>query len=362
MSLQAHFTTRVLAALLATALLPVATASANLQQDQEDAGDEESRPQVVTRVYSLRPLVSEARAAQGASLTIDVTALPSPVPAPEGALGNLNVSPQPHNIDATLVVSPEEVVSQVISIILETIEPETWRDNGGEPGSITYLPVNHRLVVTHTEQVQSRVGQLIHDLQDRDVVTIEARLVRLPDAQVEAQVQIVEGIAVWQGELELDVKPVAEVRFSGFEGRTHRAGDGKVVGYFGSVQPVVAANAVAYQPQVEEVNTGLELVITPVLSEDGSHVTLELSGEYALVIEPPAKMPEDKPGSGEPVLPDRLAVDRSAVQSALRIRVGQWVLVGTVGASRDGQPNEEAPLHLLLRVETGNSAAAPAPR
>jgi hypothetical protein len=54
-----------------------------------------------------------------------------------------------------------------------------------------------------------------------------------------------------------------------------------------------------------------------------------------------------------PILPDRLSVHRRVLETSLRVPVGQWVLVGTLSASADGEPTQEEPLHLLIRIDAG---------
>jgi hypothetical protein len=251
-------------------------------------------------------------------------------------------------------------VPQVIQIILTAIEPDSWVDNGGLVGHITYLPVQSSLVVTHTAEVQGRVAELLESIQDRRVVSMRAKLVRAEEGQINEKVALEQGVAVWDGET-IDLPPVAEVRYSGFDGQTQSASDGRRVPYLASVMPVVAANAVGYQTQVGEIHTGLTLRITPVLNQEGNQVTLEVDAEYLLLDEQdrPATRPAgEAAGPGGVLLPDRLTVDRRALDLSVRVPTGRWVLIGSLGASRNGEPATEAPLHLLVRIDTGGAPAA----
>ena len=239
-------------------------------QDQ----DQDENPQVITRVYSLRPLVAEAQqsvASHAAGWLLYTDWAGASGLTGQAVLGNGQLSEK-----------ADEVVSQVMSIITSTVDPDSWQDNGGPTGTITYLPINSRLIVTHTDEVHQRVAKLIDELQDRQVVSVRARLVRLPEAQVEQSTHVVDGVAHWQAE-HADLPVLAQVRFSGFDGQAQQAASGRSVGYFQAVQPVVAANAVGYQPSMSELQTGLVLRTTPILNVGGDSATLQINAQYILL-------------------------------------------------------------------------------
>ena len=371
-----------------TAIIPAA-------QDQQDED-----PQVVTRVYSLRPLVAEAR--QSAATVQAGVWL---------QLGEMTVTPRLEDGGGPGAGGPAEaddVVKQVMQILTSTIDPDSWQENGGTPGTITYLPINSRLIVTHTAEAHARVAKLIDELQDRQVVSVRGRLVRMPEAQVEQNTRVVDGVAIWQAE-PADLPVLAQVRFSGFDGQAQHVASGRSVGYFQSVTPIVAANAVGYQPSTSDLQTGLVLQATPILNVDGNSATLQINAQYILLDDPqPVTMhwqrapdaahalghltltptlnsttqqlrleahiaPTTQAGAvggaadgywvtmppslgvSAPVLPDRLSVHRRVLETSLRVPVGQWVLVGTLGASADGEPTQEEPLHLLIRIDAGGA-------
>lgn len=336
--------------------------SATAVQDQDR---EQEQPEVVTRVYSLRPLVQAANESLRDPINRDVPLL-SDVPLISQlyysrAVANTNQLPQnvapgtPQPMDeAAGPPADKQVVPQLIDIIMTAVEPESWVDNGGSVGQITYLRVNNSLVVTQSPPAQAKIADLLASIQDRRVVSTQARLVRAQSPRIDQSVRIEQGVSVFEGDV-TGLPTVAEARVSGFDGQTQLVKDGRSVPYFSQVMPVVAANAVGYQAQVAEIDTGLTLRVTPVLNEDGNQVTLEVSAEYELVDE--ADLPATRPAADAvqgAVLPDLIAVDRRALAMSLRVPAGRWVLVGSLGASRDGAPTESEPLHLLIRVDTGN--------
>lgn len=52
---------------------------------------------------------------------------------------------------------------QLINVIVTTIAPDSWRQNGGN-GSITYYPINPALVVRQTSEVHEQVSALVQAL------------------------------------------------------------------------------------------------------------------------------------------------------------------------------------------------------
>jgi hypothetical protein len=331
---------------------------------------EQDQPQVVTRVYSLRPLVQAANESLRDPINADVPAL-----VPDISLlgrlyyqrtlttpvvpGEAPVAPQPMD-EAAAPPADKQVVPQLIEIIMTAVEPESWVDLGGSVGQIAYLRVNNSLVVTHTPAAQAKIADLLASIQDRRVVSTQARLVRVESPRIDASIRIEQGVSVFDGDV-AGLPTVAEVRVSGFDGQAQLVKDGQSVPYYAQVMPVVADNAVGYQAQVAEIDTGLTLKVTPVLNQDGNQITLEVSAEYELVDKDDLPTTRPTADAAQAVLPDLIAVDRRSLALSLRVPAGRWVLVGSLGASRDGAASEAEPLHLLIRVDTGNINAGDQP-
>ena len=366
--------TRIAASAMALLLLPAVLPAQDRQpplvndipllaaiQDGQDR-----QPQVVTRVYSLRPLLQAhqesarsawaPRAASGPPiagetlLTLARYIQGTPAAAPGAAAPE---APAAAPMDQPTHPATAAVVPQIIEIIMTSVEPDSWVDYGGSVGHITFLPVHSSLIVTHTPEVQQKVADLLASIQDRRVVSAQARLVRGDDAAIAAGLRVEQGVSVWEGDM-AQLPTVAEVRFSGFDGQTQTVKDGRSVRYIAEVQPVVATGSVGYQAIVGEIETGLNLRLTPVLNEDGNLLTIEVHAEYALMEGAPATRPAAELTGGAVILPDLVSVDRRALDLSVRIPAGQWVLIGSMGASRDGGQTEGEPLHLLIRIDSGN--------
>ena len=68
----------------------------------------------------------------------------------------------------------------LIDLIVSTVEPDTWTENGGGEGEIQPFPTNLSLVVSQTQEVHEQIADLLEQLrrlQDLQV-TIEVRFIR----------------------------------------------------------------------------------------------------------------------------------------------------------------------------------------
>jgi hypothetical protein len=73
------------------------------------------------------------------------------------------------------------IEDQLIKLIVNTVQPESWKANGGS-GTIEYYPLGMALVIHQSPQVQQQVADLLkslHRLQDVEVA-VEVRFVTVP--------------------------------------------------------------------------------------------------------------------------------------------------------------------------------------
>ena len=285
-------------------------------------------------------------------------------------------------------VQPSEQAQNALVAAVTAVAADSWHVNGGVVGSIRFF--GDKMIVTHTPQVHGQVAELLSAMQGRQVVTVRAMLVQLDAAQVPQMTESKGGLTLVKADDLSGLPTVAQVRISGFEGRSHTAADGRSVSYVAQAQPVVASGAVGYQMVYGTVETGLTLEVTPTLEPEGGAVLLDVDARYVLSDGPgqaaPAATPETRrepsPPATRPAIPPLtpagdpygtysgygygqapasrgrsappevgLTVDRQAIKTSLRAPTGRWVLVGSLGASDDGQPTDEPPVHLLLRVD-----------
>ncbi|MEE9295405.1 MAG: hypothetical protein V3W34_10650, partial [Phycisphaerae bacterium] len=79
----------------------------------------------------------------------------------------------------------EKDADKLIALIRETIEPDSWRANGGNVGSIT--EINGQLVITQTPTGHARVGGLLSKLREQRAVqvAVEARFITIQSNYLE---------------------------------------------------------------------------------------------------------------------------------------------------------------------------------
>jgi beta-lactamase regulating signal transducer with metallopeptidase domain len=75
----------------------------------------------------------------------------------------------------------EHLVTELTKLIQETIDRDTWRDNGGPIGSIRHL--NGQLIITQTKENQKRIVQLLDKLREIRAIqiTVQTRLIKVSD-------------------------------------------------------------------------------------------------------------------------------------------------------------------------------------
>ena len=117
--------------------------------------------------------------------------------------------------------------------------------------------------------------------------------------------------------------------------------------FVAGVNPVVAENAVGYQVRLERVESGLSLVVTPRITDEGTRVRLTLQGQYSLLsgmdeISTPTTRPGEADAVATTVQTPRVA--RSTIDARASLPARQWTIVGSFGSG--GEP----PMHLLVRV------------
>ena len=74
--------------------------------------------------------------------------------------------------------------ASLIDLIISTVQPDTWAENGGGEADIRPFPTNLSIVVSQTEAVHEEIADLLKQLRKlQDLqVTIEVRFIRLNDS------------------------------------------------------------------------------------------------------------------------------------------------------------------------------------
>jgi beta-lactamase regulating signal transducer with metallopeptidase domain len=109
-------------------------------------GPSSQRAAAVTRVYDVSDLVA-ATPTFGAPV-------PGPVPPVGGGVGP----------EGGMITDMSDV-GQLIRLIMSTVEPNSWRDSGGELGSITFF--KNKLVIKTSEPVHKEITSLLEMLREK---------------------------------------------------------------------------------------------------------------------------------------------------------------------------------------------------
>src|SRR5687768_2242807 len=107
----------------------------------QEAAEGPQEPRVITRVYDIRDLLMQRRSYPAQSALVPPTRIGEPRLTPQIVV-RATTQPDP---------APQQIVGNMIhSLIQDTVDPESWRDNGGAIGALREL--EGQLIVTQTAE------------------------------------------------------------------------------------------------------------------------------------------------------------------------------------------------------------------
>lgn len=284
-------------------------------------------------------------------------------------------------------------VQDLIKAIQTTIAPETWQATAGGPNTIAVL--GNALLINADDDTHRQVESLLDLFRQRwgtlRTVSVQAWWLWLDDAQLAAllapQQPPVAADAVqafglvnepaWTQHLQ-EIRQQDDATLRGYRaaltcynGQTVHVQAGEQSLAVTRVQPVVGWNedqterrvAVAYRPQVDVIQEGATLQITPITNTSGKTVVLDLHSRVATaspadaknagvaekVVGGLARAAEQAGPQAVVAAMDRPRLTAQQLSTTLRIPVDRTMLVG--GMTFDSQPREDRPnLYLFVRV------------
>lgn len=177
-----------------------------------------------------------------------------------------------------------ELVNEVVTILQEHIEPDSWRDSGGDTGSITIF--ESTLLILHTIEIHLKIKVLLDMLRlcKPESLDSEAIILRLRnDKASELRREIGESfprISETQFHALVEDEESGTILF-----RAASTGhNGEAIWFSALTQRDVLVgmiaklneHAVAYDPVTGVVTEGLELIVLPLLDPDGENVSLDV--------------------------------------------------------------------------------------
>lgn len=305
--------------------------------------------ETVTRVYDIRDMI------------IEVPDYTSEKPAPQ-----------------TQPVDPAKVraknVEQVTDLIKETVDPDSWRENGGSVGALR--EIQGQLIITQTQENQRSIAVLLDQLRETRAVqiTVESRFLTLDPAALDESLRqklvptfqnkdkpgvtfltdedVAAVLRATQQQKESTI--ITAPRITLFNGQrayvmasTQRA---YVSGYTATKQ---ADGKAKWEPQVSVTEAGVTLDVMAVCSADRKYATLTLRPELKRLVGM-----RDEPFHGSPDAPSDLMIQvpqitAQRLQTTVSVPDGHVLLLGGLMAELDesGQPTTRPSGNLYMLVK-----------
>jgi hypothetical protein len=307
------------------------------------AEEPSKRPPVVMRAYDVQDLLVIVKDYPISGPLIPPTKSNDPAPAAPPIQGGV---PAP----APAPVTPPVAMDSLKALIVQTVDMGSWKDNGGDTGSISTY--NSELFILQTEENHAAIQHLFDELRK-----VRTRMVRVR----------ADWVLLSRGELDklqknggddtaalpevsrkmLDALPQNTVHYTGqivcFSGQTVHVAAGRARNVVTSVTPVVAPGSVAMQPSVQYTHYGVSLEINPTVSTDSA--TLDLSSVVSDAANPG---PADTTQPGIPTV-DRASAVVQNFHTTVQVPLNKPVLVG--GSTSDPAADQASGKELYLIVE-----------
>lgn len=311
-------------------------------------------PVTVLRTYNISDLV---RATQ--DYPLPDTAVPMPYPVPTGPGGGGFV-PSPGGMGgapfgpAKVLRAPVADVGSIVQLIQETINPQSWVENGGAEGKISTLGT--LLIINQTAQghnaIQELLSQLRQDLGPASMVCVRAYWISLqPD---EAQKLMGKGQPAPQQTPEvpdelLDASKIyCQLQTMCFSGQTVHISSGREQTVIGDVEAVVGTEAVAVSPKPTIVLAGVQMQVRPQIVPDTQAAVIDVSSTVAetnSITASPVRSPTTQSTTTEI---DRRNGIRQNLQTTVRLPMGKKILIGGMTLEPASQSGRQ--IYLVLEV------------
>lgn len=319
----------IVAAVAALALGAAITSRA-AQDGAADAAPAGELPIVVeTRTYEVASIVAEHPLAK--TLRLEEVASRA-TPGGGGSLfGGDAAALGGFDPDAT---SDERLIA-IISIIQGAVDSETWKDNGGDVGSIT--AIHGTLVVTHTKATLAKVEELLAKLRRGPApLVLDVRFVSMSPADMERDSELRDGVRVLKGSAPSGDQVIGRVEVSAFSGDPIRAASGEKTAYVSDFEPVVA-NVAGYDPTVSELETGVGVQgVAYVISDSEARLDLRAAHRQLIAMNSVSVVVGDEVQT--PVVREK------AFTSRVVVPLNQPVVIGSatadVGTTRPSDGNQ----------------------
>lgn len=317
----------------------------------EEEKDDETHP--ITRVYDVRDLVFTLDKSEPSTI-VPPTRLGQRPPLPTQPKTS---STQPAASTSVDEDTPESLANQVVDLVRETVDPDSWRDNGGAVGSIRTL--RGVLIVTQSAENHRQIASLFEQLRETRArhVTVQARWVALSPANVKAIAKPLKDDPTLFGvdlaaldRLAAKDAPQWYGQLTFFNGLTVRINSGRARTVITDPAPVRGGGGSSGSSLVQ---AGLLLDVTAVLNPEGTRAMLNLQSVASDWQDPSGAT--TRPTARQADI-DRIEVVVQQMRTSIALPSGQPVLVGGMtldpGDHADGG---DAPRQLYLIIEASGT-------
>jgi hypothetical protein len=242
---------------------------------------------------------------------------------------------------------------EVKKFITDNVDTTTWKDNGGDIGSISSSPLRASMIITTTAENQKAIQDRLDDLRRGiHIMRIRADWLTLSPGQIEKLQKNGPDDTAVLPEISRDLLralPETTVHYSGsivcFNGQTVHITSGRAKTVVTTLTPVVAPYSVAMDPTVSKIHEGIALEVTPTLAGDSAIVDL-----LSIITEPNRSVIPPTTQSTMQALEhiDSLLQD---FRTTVRVPLNKPILIG--GSTADPNPDHPAgrQLYLVIQVD-----------
>jgi hypothetical protein len=258
-------------------------------------------------------------------------------------------------------MAPMVDTGALVKVIQELVDTDSWRENGGEIGQIQVLgptlvikqtPANHDQILNLLQQVRAEQGPM-------QLLNLRAYWLLLDSDDVrtltDAAAKSGQPFAIVPDEMLSDERIYSVAQASTFSGSELKLGSKRERAYIHDVTPIVAQNAVGYDPQPNDAISGARLRVTPQLQPDGQ-VVVELHSLVSEIDEisqalMPANVSDPATAPAKAGLIDLPNMLNHDLETTLRVPAGKRVLVGGMTLDPAGKAKPLRQLYLVMQID-----------
>ncbi len=256
----------------------------------------------------------------------------------------------------------------VLKTIMVSIEPESWKDNGG---TATGTVLGSMLLIRQTKNNHENIQELLQQIRDnsssRKMVHITAywvcsnhklNMIELNSKQpfpIQLEDSVMENIL-------MDKEGKASQGFLSqitcFNGQTVCMTSGERKSLIHNLFATVGVHAVGYGPKMINLHSGVVLQVKPQLDPSGKSVSVDIQSVITKLNETQKKPQGDKTiysdTKGKNFSLDDISMNVQELSTTVRIPTGKFVLIGGMTPSKDVIAGESTLLgscSLIIRVQ-----------